>query len=367
MLESELYRPLDIPSFTEHPDYFPGRGLEDRYNVTARMRGREDVDSLMLMAHTDTVEIGDPASWSVDPFGGVMRDGKIYGRGATDDKYAIAAALFIIKLLLEDGFVPSKNLLFSAYCDEEYGGSHGALAAALKYPSERIISMDGHEGEIWNAASGGGEIKYFFHVKDTVNTAERAARALPIVMDAISTFAQARYDELEANPYYTGTDVPSSSLRYMGLRAGDRGMNLDVGEAYFVFYTDKTREEIWAELHALESVIAERLLPLGIIGDGFRAATRFFHYAACTRDCDTVTTLLSAAEDVGAKPLSVIGSCLSDLSIIAKYGSPTAVGFGAGRPFAMVGGAHQPDEFIECDTLVEYTKTLAAYILKMLG
>ena len=100
------------------------------------------------MAHMDTVGIGDTSHWDMDPLSGAIKDGKLYGRGATDDKYAIATALFIIKLLKEKGFKPKRNLVFAAYSDEEYGGSHGAMAAVMKYPCKRIVSLDGDDGEI---------------------------------------------------------------------------------------------------------------------------------------------------------------------------------------------------------------------------
>ena len=57
-LESAIYSPMELEGFSEHPDYMPGRSLEDRYNVTAIWRGAEDKNALMLMAHTDTVQIG---------------------------------------------------------------------------------------------------------------------------------------------------------------------------------------------------------------------------------------------------------------------------------------------------------------------
>jgi len=68
----------------------------------------------------------------------------------------------------------------------------------------------------------------------------------------------------------------------------------------------------------------------------------------------------------GKEPI-VCGSCLSDLSVISKYGSSRAYGFGAGRGFSEPGGAHQPNEYIECEKFLEYTKVIAAYILKVLG
>ena len=56
-LESEVYSPLDIPDFENHPDYMSGRGLENRYNVSAIWKGSEDKNGLMLMAHTDLMQI----------------------------------------------------------------------------------------------------------------------------------------------------------------------------------------------------------------------------------------------------------------------------------------------------------------------
>ena len=366
-LEAEIYSPLEIDGFTEHPDYMEGRGLENRLNVTVRMRGKEDRDALMLMGHTDTVEIGDVNNWEFDPLCATISDGKIFGRGACDDKYAVATALFILKILKQEGVVLKKNLLFSAYCDEEYGGSHGALASALRYPSDRIVNMDGRKHEIWNCASGGQEAKFTFHTVKTADSAKYVALAIPTVLEIMDTFAQNRKIELEENKFYRGTRIPSTALRYMGIRAGNNGMDLGVGEIHFTYYTVKTKDEIYAEFKELEKVMNEKLEPLGVVGDGFRPHTRFFHYVHCEPDCEAIVDLLDAAKEAGTTVPKVCGSCLSDLSVIAKYGSDSAFAFGAGRDFSLPGGAHQPNEYIGCDELLEFAKTIAAYVIKILG
>ena len=46
-IDSELYSPMDIPNFEEHSDYMPGRGLENRYNVSAVWKGTEDKKELL--------------------------------------------------------------------------------------------------------------------------------------------------------------------------------------------------------------------------------------------------------------------------------------------------------------------------------
>lgn len=366
-LDSDIYSPLDLDGFENHPDYMPGRGLENRLNVNAVWKGKEDKDELMLMAHTDTVEIGDRANWDFDPLSGEIKDGKIYGRGACDDKYALATILFVIKLLKEAGFEPKSNLVFAAYSDEEYGGSHGALAAVLKNPCNRIVSMDGRDGQIWHCGSGGGEMKYTYHTKETADSAKAAARAIPVVLDVLEKFEKARSKELSENRFYADTIIPSTSLRYMGVKAGDEGMDLGVGTIHFVFYTDKTKDEIYAEFASLEKEIAQKLAPLGIIGDGFAPATRFFHYVFCEPDSEDVKLMVEASKEATGRELIVCGSCLSDLSVISKYGSSKAYGFGAGIDFSRPGGAHQPNEHIQCDKLVEYAKTIAAYVIKVLS
>ena len=366
-MEAEAYSPLDIEGMREHPDYMDGRNLENRFNVTAKWRGKDDVDELMLMGHLDTVEAGDRQNWSFDPFEGIMRDGRIYGRGACDDKYALATALFIIKILRDEGFVPKKNLIFSGYCDEEHGGSHGALAAVLKSKANRIVNMDGRFEHLWNCASGGGEGKFIFRMNKTVDSAKYVAAAIPTVLSVMEEeFGRKRREELKANSFYDGTKIPETSLRYMGIRAGKDGTDLGVGEIYITYYTDKTKDEIFGEFDAIRDILNEKLKELDITVDKFLPTTRFFHYAHCDKDDAHVAEFVKIAnEAIGEAPL-VCGSCLSDLSIISKYGTSHAFAYGCGRDFSLEGGAHQPDEFIECDKLVKFAKIIAAYVVSVL-
>lgn len=365
-LESSLYSPMDLEDFEKHPDYIPGHGLEDRYNVTALWRGAEDRNALMLMAHSDTVQTGDPANWELPPLSGLIRDGRIYGRGSGDDKSGIAVMLFLTKLMKEAGFQPRANLLLNAYCDEEYGGSHGALAAVLRDPCERVANLDGAGGTLIHCATGGGEIKYHFHAKDPVDSARPVARALSTVMDVLDIFAENRKKELEANRFYAGTIIPETAMRYIGVQMGHNGQDLGIGEVHFVFYTDKSKEELYPEFAVLDSLLQERLAPLGMVSDGFTPVTRHFHYVFSEPDTPDILDYLESARLVtGTQPL-VGGGGLGDQSVIAKYGCANAFSIGCIRGFEQEGGAHQPNEFIECHKLVEFTKVMAAYVWKFL-
>jgi acetylornithine deacetylase/succinyl-diaminopimelate desuccinylase-like protein len=69
----------------------------DRANLVARLKGNGKKRPLLLMAHTDVVGV-QREKWPVDPFGAVLKDGYIWGRGARDDKDKLAANLMVILL-----------------------------------------------------------------------------------------------------------------------------------------------------------------------------------------------------------------------------------------------------------------------------
>jgi len=119
-------------------------------------------------------------------------------------------------------------------------------------------------------------------------------------------------------------------------------------------------------LDEIKEILSQKLSEIGIVGDGFEPVTRFFHYAFCEADSEDIRLMLEASKEANGKQPPVCGSCLSDLSVISKYGSDRAFGFGVGRSFEKTGGAHQPNEFIECDELVYFAKTIGAYVLKVL-
>lgn len=365
-LESCLYSPMELEGFADHPDYMPGRHLEDRYNVTACWKGAENKNQLMLMAHSDTVQTGDPENWDLDPLSGAIVDGRIYGRGAGDDKSGIAVMLFLTKLLRDMGFTPKANVLLNAYCDEEYGGSHGALAAVLRDPCERVLNLDATTDTVVTCATGGGEMMYRFHSAQPVDSSRNVARALPVAMDVIDAFADRRREELERNRFYADTVVPSQALRYIGVKAGENGQDLGVGQLHFVYYTDKTKEEIFPEFDQMNKILRERLTPLGMVSDGFCPTTRFFHYVTCEPGHPHILDYLNAVKTATGRELSVCGGGLGDHSVMAKYGCPSTVSIGCIRNFEQAGGAHQPNEYIECDKIVEFTKIIAAYMLSVL-
>src|SRR6478736_2422864 len=94
--------------------------VPERANLVARIPGRGEGPSLLLLSHTDTV-LADPAEWSVDPWSGELRDGCVWGRGALDMKDQVAASAVAIASLAREGFRPAGDLVFAATADEEMG------------------------------------------------------------------------------------------------------------------------------------------------------------------------------------------------------------------------------------------------------
>jgi acetylornithine deacetylase/succinyl-diaminopimelate desuccinylase-like protein len=108
-------------------DVAPGRA-----NLYARIKGDGAGRPLILLSHLDVV-MAEPQRWSVPPFSGELRDGFIYGRGATDMKGTATVHVTIMRLLKRLNLPLKRDLILLAVADEEAGGT-GATTMIEKYP-----------------------------------------------------------------------------------------------------------------------------------------------------------------------------------------------------------------------------------------
>jgi acetylornithine deacetylase len=104
-------------------DVFPSRP-----NLVATLAGSAE-RSLLLNGHVDVVPVGDRSKWTVDPFGGEVDRGRVWGRGAIDMKSGVAASLAAVRAILKAGYRPEGRIDFHSVVDEEAGG-FGSIAAA---------------------------------------------------------------------------------------------------------------------------------------------------------------------------------------------------------------------------------------------
>jgi len=99
---------------------------ENRVNVVAKIEGsNQSRPGLVLHGHLDVVPVN-PADWSVDPFGGIIKDGYIWGRGAVDMKDMDAMILAVARAWKRSGFIPDRNILIVFFADEEAGSEYGS-------------------------------------------------------------------------------------------------------------------------------------------------------------------------------------------------------------------------------------------------
>ncbi|MFD1982980.1 acetylornithine deacetylase/succinyl-diaminopimelate desuccinylase family protein [Mesorhizobium newzealandense] len=161
--ETEFIRAEGTPGDT---DRYP------RVNVVARFDGRSPGACVHFNSHIDVVEAGD--GWTVDPFAGVVRDGKVYGRGACDMKGGLAASVIAAEAFMEVFPDFPGAIEISGTVDEESGGFGGvAHLARLGYFSkprvDHVIIPEplnkdriclGHRGVWWAEIETRGEIAH---------------------------------------------------------------------------------------------------------------------------------------------------------------------------------------------------------------
>ncbi|MDO7881885.1 M20/M25/M40 family metallo-hydrolase [Antiquaquibacter soli] len=111
----------DLGLTTEYVDAATGRT-----SVLARVPGRNpSKPALVVHGHTDVVP-ADPTNWTVDPFGGTVRDGMLWGRGAVDMKNMDAMIVAALQDILGSGRQPERDLVVAFFSDEENGGVFGS-------------------------------------------------------------------------------------------------------------------------------------------------------------------------------------------------------------------------------------------------
>ncbi|MDQ1130489.1 M20 family metallopeptidase [Microbacterium sp. SORGH_AS_0888] len=117
----------------------PGR---DNLQVTVAGLDR-DAPRFVLVSHMDTVPIGE--GWTKPPFGGVIEDGLLYGRGACDMKAGLALTLGLVDALVGTGTVPPADVVAFYTVDEEAPGMRGAhqlVESGLLRPDDQILAPE---------------------------------------------------------------------------------------------------------------------------------------------------------------------------------------------------------------------------------
>ena len=132
-----------------------------RINVIARREGNRPGPCVHFNSHIDVVQTG--AGWTMDPFAALLKDGKVYGRGACDMKGGLAASIIAVEALIDSNGLLPGALEISGTVDEESGGYGGVhyLAERGWFSQPRVdhviipepLNVDrvciGHRGVWW--------------------------------------------------------------------------------------------------------------------------------------------------------------------------------------------------------------------------
>jgi acetylornithine deacetylase/succinyl-diaminopimelate desuccinylase-like protein len=113
----------EVAKFTEDKMKEIGLTTQIKRNNVIGEFNKGDGRILIFNGHYDTVETFN--GWTKDPFGGEILDGKIYGRGSSDDKSCVTAEIFALKALIDSGVDLKGTVIVTAVGDEETGGLRG--------------------------------------------------------------------------------------------------------------------------------------------------------------------------------------------------------------------------------------------------
>src|SRR2546422_337351 len=160
-------------------DVAPGRSA-----VVARLRSAAMANpskALLLVAHLDVVPV-DKSRWTVDPFGGVIKDGYLYGRGAIDDKGMLAANLAAFITLKRANAHLNRDVIFLATADEETGGDASIRMLIAKHWEKFAAGFAINEGG--NVFVKNGKVQYI-----GVQASEKVATNIAVIARGTSGHA----------------------------------------------------------------------------------------------------------------------------------------------------------------------------------
>jgi acetylornithine deacetylase/succinyl-diaminopimelate desuccinylase-like protein len=129
----------------------------NRPNLVARLKGNGTKRPLLLMGHTDTVNV-DPKKWKHPPFSAHREDGYIYGRGTVDDKDNVTACLMTMLMLKRSGVPLDRDVIFLAESGEE-----GSVRFGIEYMVQQHFAEIDAEfclAEGGSIVRSGGQIQY---------------------------------------------------------------------------------------------------------------------------------------------------------------------------------------------------------------
>lgn len=303
---------------------------------------------LLINGHIDVVPVR-RAEWSIEPFAGVVQDGRVRGRGACDMKGGIAAAIEALTVCREANLTLDADIVLHLVADEETGGSHGteALAEAGLIRADACIIPEPNDMHVGIAERG-------TLIADIVVDGRAAHGSDPAaghsaVADA-ARIVQALHLADFGDPDHPVLGRPTCNV---GTIAGGTSANVVASECTVRIdrrvlpghSQDKVLKSIKAKLGALDPKVEYRIHPrMFVEASEIDSEAPFVHYFR------QVALGRSGPAEIGGSYLG------SDARILRnRLGIPTVV-YGPGS----MRHAHTADEWVAIDDLVKVARSLVS-------
>jgi acetylornithine deacetylase len=369
-LSVEIFHP-DPAAIRDDPAW-PGEEVaRSSLPVVLARAGKGGGKRLILSGHVDVVPVGDPATWTVDPWDAEVADGRLYGRGACDMKGGIAAMLGAIRALRATGALEALagELLVALVPSEEDGGQ-GTLAAIRAGATGDLCVIPEPSG-LDVVVAHAGAITFRLAVPGRAahaSTRRQGVSALDNLGDLLTALEldEARRNGEETDPLMTDLGLPYPTI--VGTVAGGAWastvMDQVVAEGRYGVRLGQSPDDAEAELRRCiaDACAGHPFLrghPATVEITGARFAT-----ARVPNDDPLATGLAGVAARVtGLRPSLVGVPYGADMRLFVNEGETPCVIYGPGD----VRLAHGADESVPLDEVEACARVLAAWVATELG
>lgn len=339
-----------------------------RVNLEGTLVGAEHRSRFLFNGHMDVVPEGDPSKWTVDPFGGVVKEDLIFGRGATDMKGGLAAIATALRGLVDAGIDLNGDVLFHAVADEEIDSVHGTkymiskgLARAdmgiVAEPSvfgKSIVIRQAVRGNCWIRLRTVGKAAHASNPAGGVNAVLMMSRLL-LALDRL---------QLEHQPHKI---LPPPTISAGTVISGGTKTNVIPescqAEVDVRITPGITKDQVLKEFANVFDQMKRE-------DPNFSATAEVFAFAPpaeIPEDHRVLDAAKKATEQVmGQEPKLSAGYGTNDaVYLIHDGGVPMIPGFGPGDHES--GNAHGADENVEISQLMNFAKIYALTVMFALG
>jgi putative selenium metabolism hydrolase len=327
----------------------------DRFgSVVGEIRGALPGPSILFDSHIDTVEVADGPDWSQPPFGGVVQDGRIYGRGADDMKCALAAMVFgLAPLAVQPDRLRGSIFVSGTVCEETFEGQALGRVVEVVRPDYVVIG-EASALDLKRGQRGRAEVEVTVTGKAAHSSNPSVGRnAVYLAMDLVQRMRRA---PLPTDPFLgcglleltdiISTPYPGASVVPRQCRVTfDRRLLPGESEADVLEPLRRCVRECQADDPKFEAVVRITEASQRCYTGDMVAGKRFFPAWVLAEDNPLVTAALAGLRLAGLDPaLTKYDFCTNGSYSAGVAGIPT-IGFGPGDE----DGAHVVDENIELE------------------